>query len=98
RLPVGIVFANVEPERPTAGRATRARILVVDDEPDVLSSLTEILTGHGYEVVQTTHGREALAWAETAGTRPVLGDISIPEMSGWQLAAAWRARAPSVPI
>jgi len=98
RLPVGVVFEEAAPERPAAGRATRARILVVDDERDVLSSLSEILTGHGYEVVQASDGREALAWAGTGAIDLVLSDISMPEMSGWQLAAAWRATAPSVPI
>ena len=39
---------------------TSARILVVDDEPNILSTLAPLLRAHGYDVSTATHGRAAL--------------------------------------
>jgi DNA-binding response OmpR family regulator len=36
---------------------TGARILVVDDEPNILSTLAPLLRSHGYDVSTATHGR-----------------------------------------
>jgi CheY-like chemotaxis protein len=61
-----------------------ASILVVDDDPDIRSSLTEILDGEGYRVAGARNGREAL---EYLGRRTlpslILLDMIMPEMDGW---------------
>jgi CheY-like chemotaxis protein len=60
-------------------------ILVVDDDPDIRDSLTEILGDEGYRVTGVGNGREALAYL-TAQTRPslILLDMMMPEMDGWR--------------
>jgi CheY-like chemotaxis protein len=59
-------------------------ILVVDDDPDVRDSLTDILSEEGYRVAGVKNGREALEYLRAA-TRPslILLDMMMPEMDGW---------------
>jgi two-component system KDP operon response regulator KdpE len=66
------------------------RILVVDDEPQIRSSLRRILLGHGYSVDVAQDGLEAVEQAR--GTRPdlILLDLAMPRMGG--LSACQRIR------
>jgi CheY-like chemotaxis protein len=59
-------------------------ILVVDDDPDIRDSLTEVLGEEGYRVRGACNGREALEVLQ-AHTRPslILLDMMMPEMDGW---------------
>ena len=59
-------------------------ILVVDDDPDVRESLTDILVDEGYRVTGARNGREALEVLR-GHTRPslILLDMMMPEMDGW---------------
>ena len=61
-----------------------ASILVVDDDPDIRSSLTEILDNEGYRVAGARNGREALEYLRRP-TLPslILLDMIMPEMDGW---------------
>ena len=61
-----------------------ASILVVDDDPDIRASLTDILGGEGYRVTGARNGREALDYLGRR-TRPslILLDMIMPEMDGW---------------
>ena len=72
--------------------ASRATILVVDDEPNVRESLGDAFTDEGYAVVLAANGREALARARMLA-RPcvVILDLIMPVMSGDQVYAAMRA-------
>ena len=59
-------------------------ILVVDDDPDIRDSLSDILTEEGYRVSGARNGREALDYLQNQ-TRPslILLDMMMPEMDGW---------------
>jgi DNA-binding NtrC family response regulator len=59
-----------------------SRILVVDDDPSILSAFEQLLTGQGYEVSQAQHGQEALDLLR--GSRPdlVIMDIRMPGLGG----------------
>src|SRR5260370_9802429 len=75
-------------------------IVVVDDEPEVLSMTAAFLRVKGYSVVSTGDPREALRLART-GPTPVdllLTDVVMPRMSGRQLADEFRAIRPTVKI
>ena len=63
-------------------------ILVVDDEPDIVSTLSMVLELEGYRVLDAPNGKEALV--RIAETRPdlILSDIMMPFMSGLELLAA----------
>jgi two-component system KDP operon response regulator KdpE len=74
-----------------------ARILVVDDEPNILNTLAPLLRSHGYEVSTATHGRAALD--ALAGLLPDLMvlDLGLPDIDGVDVCAAARAQS-SLPI
>ncbi len=79
------------------------RILVVDDEPVVLGYLAELLRKAGYEVLQATHGEQALELfrARSDGAEPaalVITDLVMPGIGGRALGEALAAVAPGVPI
>ena len=59
-------------------------ILVVDDDPDIRTSLAEILGDEGYRVAGARNGREALDYLRRR-TRPslILLDMMMPDMDGW---------------
>ena len=74
-----------------------ARVLVVEDEPQMLRSLRLILAGHGYEVLTAPTGEAALA--EVARRLPdvILLDLMLPDMDGIEVCRRLRERS-AVPI
>lgn len=60
----------------------RARILVVDDEPQILRVLRPSLTASGYEVREAANGCEALAAIATEPPDLVILDLGLPDMDG----------------
>jgi len=59
--------------------------MVVEDDPELLSALTDVLRSEGYKVSGARHGLEALGRLR-GGTRPfvILLDLMMPIMNGWQ--------------
>ncbi|HEU5015714.1 MAG TPA: response regulator [Roseiflexaceae bacterium] len=73
-------------------------ILVVDDDPSILETVTEILTFEGY-VVETAHnGQEALAHIDQKRPSLVLLDMRMPVLDGWGLARKLREQGLKLPI
>ncbi|MFK7925556.1 MAG: response regulator transcription factor [Bacteroidia bacterium] len=58
------------------------RILIIDDEKDILDLLEYNLDQQGYKVASATNGIEALAIAKRVKPQVILLDISMPEMDG----------------
>jgi signal transduction histidine kinase/ActR/RegA family two-component response regulator len=98
RLPIGteIPVSVSEPPLPRAGRA--ARILVVEDESAVRDMLVDVLEGQGHEVVARADGASALSHLDGPAFDLALVDLSMPGMSGWDVAKGLRAAQPHVPI
>ncbi len=65
--------------------ATKRTILVVDDEPDVVSLLETTLTGEGFDVLTAYDGISALDICNTDNPDLVLLDIMMPMMSGYEV-------------
>jgi len=61
------------------------KILIVDDEPDIVSYLEMILQDNGYETVTALNGNEALEKVRADRPDLVTLDISMPEASGTRL-------------
>ena len=74
------------------------RILIVDDEPEIVRGLADNLKFEGHDTVSATNGAEALAAVEREAPDLVILDIMMPVMSGWDVAKDLRRRGIDVPI
>jgi CheY-like chemotaxis protein len=70
-------------------------VLVVDDDPDILEALSEILEAEGFEIRRARNGKEALEKLEPDPPQLILLDLMMPVMDGWEFAQRMRQR-PSV--
>jgi len=66
-------------------RDSRKRLLIVEDNPAELLSITELLGYRDIEVVTANNGREALAMLRKQPTDCVVLDLKLPDMSGFEL-------------
>jgi DNA-binding NtrC family response regulator len=73
-----------------------ARVLLVDDEPSLLFTLSRLLKSRNLEAVLASSAKEALANLD--GVDAVVTDYSMPEMDGIQLVQAIRERDESLPV
>jgi len=75
-------------------------VLVVDDEEAVRRLACRMLTWTGYQALEATHGREAIATIEqhAGGIHLILTDIKMPGMSGRELGRQVEQRWPGKPI
>ena len=62
----------------------RARVLVVDDEPDIRGLLAKLLERAGCAVTEAADGRRALREFYAVQPDLVVLDVGIPELDGWQ--------------
>ncbi|HEU4685687.1 MAG TPA: response regulator [Nitrospira sp.] len=74
------------------------RILVADDEPDILSSLAERLRWMGHEVITAADGQAAVAAVEQHEVDLVFLDVAMPRVSGIEALKRIRKRWPNVPV
>lgn len=68
------------------------KILIVDDEPDILEFLQYNLRKEGYQVVTAADGRQAIQTAEQEKPHLILLDIMMPEMDGVETCRLLRSR------
>ena len=75
-----------------------ARILIVDDEPQIVRGLEDNLRFEGYQTASATNGQDALALAQGDAPDLILLDIMMPRMSGWDVCRALREKGIEAPI
>ena len=63
---------------------SKVKILIADDEPDVLRLLEGILTSSGFDLVKATNGKEAVEQVSQEHPDLVLLDIGMPELNGFE--------------
>jgi two-component system OmpR family response regulator len=61
------------------------RVLIVEDEPDLLGSLLQAVREDGYAADGATDGEEGLYKAESYEYDAILLDIMLPELDGWEV-------------
>jgi two-component system OmpR family response regulator len=66
------------------------RILIVEDEPDLLRSLARALREEGYAVDTAPDGEEGLYKAESADYDAIVLDVMLPKLDGWGVLAKLR--------
>jgi PAS domain S-box-containing protein len=78
----------------------KADILAIDDTPENLALLSQILTEKGYKVRSVTKGSTALRGAKAAPPDLILLDVKMPEMNGYEVCQQLKAddRTSKIPI
>ena len=77
---------------------SKGRVLLVDDDPDVLKLLVLRLTAAGFETVTAASGPEALARLEVDRPQVVVTDLRMEGMDGMALFESIRERRPALPV
>src|SRR5262249_5991000 len=79
-------------------RTGASHILVVDDEPAILSLVKDVLVGHGYQVETAANGEEALRAMARRQPGLVLVDIHMPVLGGEGFVSEMRSRGLETPV
>ncbi len=79
-------------------RTPEARLLVVDDEPNILELLATSLRFAGFDVTTATNGREALAEARRLRPDLVVLDVMMPDMDGFSVVRRMRGEGTTAPV
>ena len=74
------------------------RILVADDDPDIVLALSERLRWMGHEVVTACDGQAAIAAVESHALDLAIFDVSMPQLNGIEALKRIRKRWPSLPV
>lgn len=74
------------------------RILIVDDDLDVLAALSSVISARGYVVITTPDGREALRIHQNTPADIIITDILMPQIDGIELIRALRERDPNIKL
>lgn len=74
------------------------KVLIVEDEPDMLMGLEDTLAHEGYEVVTAQNGRTGLQKAAETAPDVIILDVMLPGMNGYDVCLALRKRGIRTPI
>jgi DNA-binding NtrC family response regulator len=74
-----------------------ARILIIDDEPEILAAFARMLTTETYEVETSNSAEEALELLDKMSFDLVLTDLSMPRVDGFELLTRMRQRGDATP-
>ena len=87
-------------EAPVAPPVTGATVLVVEDEEMIRTLVADLLTAHGYRVLETADAEEALAQSRAHPGRIhlLITDVVMPKTSGVELARRLRESRPDLPV
>ena len=83
---------------PHSSEDDRARLLVVDDQPTVRTSLRDLLSLEGYQVDEASSGEEALARFDDVRYDLLLIDVRMPGMDGPEVMRYLRRDHPDLPV
>ena len=97
-LPIGMTPTGEATPGGEPGVERKGRILLVDNDLQVLSILGEMLKDAGHHVLPVPSGPEALRVFVPSGFDLVITNVGMPEMSGWDVAEQLRARDQNIPV
>ena len=77
-----------------------AKILVVDDDVEIVTLIKMRLSARGYDVVTAADGRDALAQVQQHSPDLVVADLNMPNLDGWRFSQRVRdnAKFKTIPI
>lgn len=76
----------------------RNKILIIEDDLDVLSMMVKYLEYSGYEILTAADGMEGLKQLEAGGFDLVITDIVMPYVSGVGVVTAIKEKTPDIPV
>jgi len=76
----------------------RKKIVIIEDEPDIVRGLEDALEFEGFDVVGTTNGRDGLKACRDHKPDCVLLDLMLPDVNGYQVCEELRSEDRYVPI
>jgi signal transduction histidine kinase/ActR/RegA family two-component response regulator len=97
-LPLAEGMPTPLPVRAVGSGSFRGRVLVAEDNPVNMLVARQMLGQLGVEVLEARDGRAALAALEASGADLVFTDLHMPELDGYGLATALRAKGLATPI
>ena len=74
------------------------RLLLIDDDSNVREAIGALLRAVGHQVIEADGGRNGIAQLDSSPLDVVLTDLGMPEVSGWDVARAAKARNPALPV
>lgn len=97
-LTIASIRHIMSPATSNAADVARHKVLVVDDQPEVLASLHLMLRMRGYEVFSAASGAEAIRIVQDhpGAIEVVITDYAMPEMNGLQVIERLRALDPAL--
>lgn len=75
-----------------------SRILLIEDEPGLVLTLSDLLGGEGYEVEAAMDGPSGIAKAVSGGHDLIILDVGLPGLNGFDLCRQVRKRGIDIPI
>ncbi|WP_203960134.1 response regulator transcription factor [Actinocatenispora thailandica] len=81
-----------------SGRQSEARLLVVEDDPNILELLSASLRYAGFEVSTATRGQEATTAVQRRRPDLVVLDVMLPDMDGFEVARRMRSGGDRTPV
>lgn len=78
--------------------ASRRKILIVDDEPDLVATCVRLLRRAGYEPLVALNGREAMEFVDAEHPDLVLTDLRLPEADGLAVLRHARRGVRKIPV
>jgi two-component system, NtrC family, response regulator AtoC len=75
-----------------------ARILIIDDDPDMRSLLEQTLKSSGHEIEMAADGKEGLRLYDSKRADVVITDLYMPKKGGLETIIELRRRSPDIPI
>ena len=76
----------------------KPKLLVVEDEPNILRGLTDLFVFHGYEVESESDGKKGLARGLDGKYACVILDVMLPSLNGFEICNALRQHSSTQPI
>ena len=98
RLPLGRKIAEVSEEVSPPRPQRSGKILVIDDEPELLEVLRELLVAEGHAVTACLDGESGLSRFQGEPFDLVITDLGMPGLSGWEVVNIIKDRRPETPV
>jgi len=98
RLPIPAALPDEPSGTAAPAGADVAHILVIDDDETVRQVLSDMLVELGHDVSQAPSGPEGLALCDRERFDLVITDLSMPDMSGWDVAATLKQAHPRIAV